>query len=61
VGITILLGSATVFLTSASFSHGVHTFSIPGLQRVGRYTVVLTATDLAGNYNKITSWLQVTR
>jgi D-glucuronyl C5-epimerase C-terminus len=61
VGITILLGSGTVFLTSASFSHGVHTFSIPGLQRVGRYTVVLTATDLAGNYNKITSWLQVTR
>ncbi len=61
VGIVILRGSQTVFLTSAPFSHGVHTFSIPGLQRTGRYTVRLAATDLAGNFNRITSWLQVTR
>jgi hypothetical protein len=61
VGIVIVRGTQTVFLTSASFSHGVHTFSIPGLKRVGRYAVRLDATDLAGNFNRITSWLQVTR
>jgi D-glucuronyl C5-epimerase C-terminus len=61
VGIVILRGSQTVFLTSASFSLGVNTFSIPGLRPGGRYIVRLTATDLAGNFNRITSWLQVTR
>jgi D-glucuronyl C5-epimerase C-terminus len=50
VGITIIHGGRTLFLTSGDFTYGVHAFAIPALARAGSYTVKLDATDLAGNY-----------
>jgi hypothetical protein len=55
VGITVSRAGRTVFLTSADFSHGRHTFTVPALSPGGTYTVVLDATDLAGNYGR-SSW-----
>jgi len=52
VGIVVTWGGQTVFLTSAPFSYGVHTFSIPAL-RGGSYQVRLAATDLAGNFARV--------
>ena len=51
-------GSSTVFSTSASFDYGVRTFTLPGLP-AGSYAVRLAATDLAGNFNRITATLTV--
>jgi hypothetical protein len=59
VGIVLVRGTTTAFATSASFSHGVHTFTIPALKRKGTYTVRLAATDLAGNFGRIVGTLQV--
>jgi D-glucuronyl C5-epimerase C-terminus len=58
VGITIMRGTKTMFLTSASFPYGQHSFAIPAL-RQGTYTVQLDATDLAGNYNQASATLKV--
>ncbi|MGZ4176604.1 MAG: D-glucuronyl C5-epimerase family protein [Solirubrobacteraceae bacterium] len=51
----------TVYATSASFGYGARSFTIPRIKKPGTYGVVLTATDLAGNYARITGSLQVTR
>jgi hypothetical protein len=59
VGIVIVRGGQTVFLTSASFSYGTRAFSIPALKRRGQYTVRLAATDLAGNFDRIIGTIQV--
>ena len=59
VGIVVVRGTTTAFSTSASFSHGVHTFTIPALKRRGTYAVRLAATDLAGNFGRIVGTLQV--
>jgi hypothetical protein len=59
VGIVVLRGNQVVFLTSADFGYGVNAFAIPALTHVGGYTVRLTATDLAGNFNRIVASLQV--
>jgi hypothetical protein len=59
VGIVLLRGTQTVFATSGGFSHGVHSFSIPALKRRGTYSVRLAATDLAGNFARITGTVQV--
>jgi hypothetical protein len=56
VGIVILRGSSTVFETSADFGYGVRSFTVPGLKR-GSYTIRLAATDLAGNFKRITGTL----
>jgi hypothetical protein len=60
VGIVITRGTSTVFSTSASFGYGVRSFSVPKL-RAGSYGVRLAATDLAGNFNRITGTLTVSR
>ena len=52
VGITVLRGAKTLFLTSADFPFGRHTFEIAALRTPGTYTVRLDATDLAGNYSQ---------
>jgi hypothetical protein len=59
VGITIMRGTKTMFLTSASFPYGEHSFAIPALRHGGTYTVELDATDLAGNYNQASATLKV--
>jgi D-glucuronyl C5-epimerase C-terminus len=59
VGITVIRDARTRFVTSADFSYGRHTFAVPGLTQSGTYTVVLDATDLAGNYSRTSSRLQV--
>ncbi len=51
-------GSSTVFSTSASFGYGVRTFTVPAL-KAGTYGVRLAATDLAGNFSRITGTLTV--
>jgi hypothetical protein len=58
VGIVITRGGSTVFSTSASFAYGVRTFAVPGL-KAGTYAVRLAATDLAGNFSRITGTLTV--
>lgn len=59
VGITVTQGGKTSFLTSASFSYGEHDFAIPALKTAGTYTVQLDATDLAGNYDQVSTLLDV--
>ncbi len=59
VGIVVVRGAQTVFLTSASFSYGTRAFSIPALKRRGQYTARLAATDLAGNFNRIIGTIRV--
>ena len=58
VGIVVTSGTSTVFSTSASFGYGVRTFALPGL-KAGTYGVRLAATDLAGNFSRITGTLTV--
>jgi hypothetical protein len=59
VGIVVRQSSTTKLATSASFPYGVHSFSVPAL-RAGDYSVTLTATDLAGNFSRITGVLNIT-
>jgi D-glucuronyl C5-epimerase C-terminus len=61
VGITVSLHGKTVFLTSASFGYGVHSFAISSLARAGSYSVGLDATDLAGNYGQTAGTIKVSR
>jgi hypothetical protein len=61
VGIVITQGSRTVFSTSADLPYGVDNFTVPRLRQAGTYGVVLAATDLAGNFARITGSLQVSR
>ncbi len=56
VGIVVVRGQNTVFQTSASFPYGVDVFAVPSLP-AGSYSVRLAATDLAGNFNRITGTL----
>jgi D-glucuronyl C5-epimerase C-terminus len=60
VGIVITRGTGTVFSTSASFAYGAHSFAVPGLA-AGTYAVRLAATDLAGNFGRITGTLTVAK
>ncbi len=62
VGVTVTNSAGqTVYATSASFSYGTHSFTIPRIKKAGTYGVVLAATDLAGNFGRITGELQITR
>ncbi len=58
VGIVITHGTSTLLSTSATFGYGTDTFSVPALKR-GTYDVRLAATDLAGNFSRITGTLTV--
>jgi D-glucuronyl C5-epimerase C-terminus len=53
VGITVSRNGRIIFLTSADFPYGVHSFAIPALTHPGSYTIQLDATDLAGNYSQM--------
>jgi hypothetical protein len=61
VGITVLRGANTIFLTSATFPYGHHAFEIPALPTAGAYTIELDATDLAGNYGQLSGAVSVSR
>jgi len=62
VGVVVTNASdQTVFATSASVGYGTRSFTVPRIKQPGIYGVVLTATDLAGNFARITGSLQVTR
>jgi D-glucuronyl C5-epimerase C-terminus len=61
VGVVVSQGTHPVFATSASFPYGVDRFSVPAIKKPGAYSVVLAATDLAGNFARITGSLQVTQ
>ncbi|HEY4824265.1 MAG TPA: D-glucuronyl C5-epimerase family protein, partial [Solirubrobacteraceae bacterium] len=61
VGIVVTQGATATFQTSATFPYGVDHFTIPALKRAGTYGVRLTATDLAGNFTRISGTLQVAK
>jgi hypothetical protein len=61
VGVVISQGSRQVFATSASFPYGTDRFALPAIKQPGTYSVALAATDLAGNFARITGSLQVAR
>lgn len=62
VGVTVTnAADRTVFATSASFGYGTRSFTIPRIRKTGAYGVVLTATDLAGNFARVTGDLTITR
>jgi hypothetical protein len=48
----------TVFSTSGDYAHGTNAIRVPAL-KAGTYVVHLTATDLAGNFARITGTLTV--
>jgi hypothetical protein len=50
VGIMLLSGARTIFLTSGNFARGRHAFAVPVPSTAGAYTIRLDAADLAGNY-----------
>jgi len=54
VGIVVMRGDSTVSSTSATFPYGVHSFSIPAPRHGGEFTVRMSATDLTGNFSRIT-------
>ena len=60
VGIVVVgPGGNTLFSTSASFGYGTRSFTVPPLKHKGTYTIHLSATDLAGNFNRIVDTIQV--
>jgi hypothetical protein len=61
VGVVVSQNAGPVFQTSASFPYGVDRFTVPAIARPGTYSVALAATDLAGNFARITGTLQVAR
>ncbi len=58
VGIVVVRAGHTLLATSAYFAYGVGAFAILPLSP-GRYTVRLAATDLAGNFSRLTGTLSV--
>ncbi len=61
VGVVVTRGAQTVFATSAGVPYGVDSFAIPRLKQPGTYGVRLAATDLAGNFARITGTLLIRR
>jgi hypothetical protein len=61
VGVVVTQGTQTLFSTSASFPYGVDQFTIPAVKSAGSYSIRLAATDLAGNFTRITGTLQAAR
>ncbi len=60
VGIVVIgPGGNTLFATSATFGYGTRSFSVPVLKHKGIYTIHMSATDLAGNFNRIVGTIQV--
>lgn len=59
VGVVITQGTTTRFETSATFPYGINHFTIPAFKHAGTYNVALAATDLAGNFARITGTLAV--
>jgi hypothetical protein len=53
VGVVVLDGPQTLLATSADYPYGAHTIAVPRLTHPGLYTVRLSATDLAGNFNQV--------
>jgi hypothetical protein len=59
VGIVVSQGATQLLATSATFPHGVGAFAVPSLKTPGSCTVHLTATDLAGNLERVVGTLTV--
>ena len=60
IGVVVLRGSQTVFLTSAYFRRGAGSFTLPPM-RGGSYMIHLAATDPAGNFARIVGSLRLSR
>jgi hypothetical protein len=60
VGIVVVgPGGHTLFLTSGNFGYGTRAFAVPALKHKGTYTIRMSATDLAGNFNNIAGTIHV--
>ena len=59
VGIVEVFNGTPMFETSAELGYGGNAFGIPTPRRPGVYTVRLSATDLAGNFNRIVGTINV--
>ena len=60
VGVVVLHGTDPALQTSGWFPHGTDAFAVPALRTPGTYLVRLSATDLAGNFTRITGAVTVT-
>ena len=61
VGIVVSRNGHIQLTTSAYAAYGNDSFRVPRLRTPGSYSVVLTATDPAGNYSRLVGTLTVTR
>jgi hypothetical protein len=60
VGIVVIgPGGNTLFSTSATFGYGTRSFTVPAFKHKGTYTIRMSATDLAGNFNNTVGTIQV--
>jgi hypothetical protein len=60
VGIVLTRGASTVFQTSGWFGYGTDHVTVPFL-RAGADSLHIAATDLAGNFNRVSGGLEVSR
>jgi hypothetical protein len=60
VGVVLTRGATTVYATSAYLPYGTDQIKLPS-QKAGSYGVRIAATDLAGNFARITGTLSVSR
>ncbi len=59
VGVVLTRGKSTRFSTSAYLPHGIDQLTLPPQIQSGAYGVRIAATDLAGNFTRITGRLQL--
>jgi D-glucuronyl C5-epimerase C-terminus len=60
VGVVLTRGTRTVYATSLYLPYGTDQITLPAL-RAGGYGVTIAATDLAGNFARVTGTLSVSR
>jgi hypothetical protein len=60
VGVVLTRGAKTVYASSVYLPYGTNQITLPAL-RAGGYGVAIAATDLAGNFARITGTLSVSR
>jgi hypothetical protein len=60
VGVVLTRGTSTIYSTSASLPYGTNQISLPAV-KAGSYGVRIAATDLAGNFARVSGPLTVSR
>jgi hypothetical protein len=60
IGVVLTRGTTTVYSTSAYLPYGTDQIKLPA-EKAGRYGVRIAATDLAGNFARVTGTLSISR